>query len=876
MKKKELNRKLIYFAVMTGLSAFSRVTLAAAPTPAAGQFMVQSGPPPGFEDAALNTTQSNYISVYYAGNFIGNVMGTYDLNTVTLQNVAELVSKIPGITNQKAVVAALSGKLPDNASHLCVDSVDSTKPYCSIITPAVAGVIFDADNYRATIFVNPNDLDVNQIGGAGEPTLPDSTSGLSYFSNNNFSLSSSQGTNTYSLNNLSIVAGGDNALNVTSNLTQTDNSANGAQSAQSITAYSLQTADLTRFSNGKYYQLGMFTPTTGGFIGSPPVAGISMQNYGILPTQAQGSPVEVFLPLPSQVSVYKNGYLISSQSFDAGKHLLDTSSFPNGSYDITLKIINNIGQTTTQTQFFVKQSSLPPQGEPDYQVSLGFLQTTASSNFSNNNVTLPAFEAEPIFTYSEVRKIAMDFGLQSAITSNFNRAYLTEAISYYGMSWQISPGVLGSNNQQYGWLLNAFFTPITFPAFNFSSNNQKIYNSENDNNASSTQTGSNFSPVSATSFQSNNTANLQIGQSSNVSASLQYNQAAGGSTQTQYGLSWTQTLFSSPLMTWQLVSSVTDTEGSATTVSMALSASFNTVYNIGITTGVGYSNANTITNTNGNTYNVYKPNYNLGLNKTAVWGANNQNNLSMSASTNQGYSNSSNLLSANYLSDLFTGNLNFSNTISKQFTNNNGAITSNATTVNQLTGTFQSNLAFVGGHFSAGYQQGNQSGVMVGVTAPTPTKVDVFINNQKQGQVESGSPAAFFVPAYGTYNVTIQPAGIGEYGFDDRPKQVTLYAGNIQYLQWTLVKEYVLFAQIVDQNGKPVPNLLMLGKNPSDFNVTDGNGYIQANIQSDQTTMQFKNESGQECVVTLKADEIAHDDQNDLVVLNHPLVCKPE
>ena len=281
MKKRALNRKLIYFAVITGLAGMSRSGFAASP------FVVQNGPPPGFEAADLDATQSNYISVYYAGNFIGNVMGTYDLNTVSLKDIAELVSKIPGITDQKAVVAALSGKLPDNASHLCVGSSNDSKPYCSIITPKVAGVIFDADNYKATIFVNPNYLDVNQVAGAAGPTLPDSTSGLSYFSNNNFSISASQGTNTYSLNNLSIVAGGDNALNVTSNLTQTNTSANGAEPAQALTAYSLQTADVTRFSNGKYYQLGMFTPMTGGFIGSPPVAGISIQNYGILPSQAQ-------------------------------------------------------------------------------------------------------------------------------------------------------------------------------------------------------------------------------------------------------------------------------------------------------------------------------------------------------------------------------------------------------------------------------------------------------------------------------------------------------------------------------------------------------------------------------------------------------------
>lgn len=869
--KIKLRNKLIYLAIVSFIAANPARTLAGSENNV--QFVTQSGPPPGFEDAALDVAQSNYISVYYGDQFLGNVMGTYGLNTVQFQGVDALVEKIPGIIDPKAVEAALEGKLPNNADHLCANSIGNKKPYCSALSPAVAGVIFDANNYRATIFVNPKYLNAEQVTQAG-PHLGDSTAGFSYLGNNVLSLATSSGTNTYSLNNQSIFADGNGALNINSNLTQTDVAPASGAGGSSSTSFALQTVNITRFSNGKYYQYGMFNPLTGNFIGAPPVIGVSMQNYGILPSDTVGSPIEVFLPLPSQVTVYKNGYLISSQSFDSGKHFLDTSSFPTGSYDVSLKIINNIGQTTTQTQFFVKQSALPPRGDPNYQVSLGILQTTESSTFSGNNVSMPSFIKEPIFTYSETRAVGYSFGLQSAIVSNFNRAYLTETLSYYGVDWQLSPGVLVSNNKQYGTLFNASFTPVSSPSFNFTSNNQKIFNPDNGGNTSSTnQTGPDFSPVSASTLQSTNTATWAIGQSANLSLSLQYNAAQNEPGQTQYGASWTQTLFTSPLMTWQLSASATDSTGSTPTYTIGLNASFNTVYDIGVNAGLGYSNANTITNTNGSSYNVYKPTYNLGASKEFYWGENQANNLSLNATASRSYSSDSNLISSNFTTSLFEGALSFSNTVSRNFTNDNGSISSSSSSVNQMSGTITSDMVYSHGHFSFGYQQGSLSGLMVDVAAPEKDKVDVFVNNNKVGQVETNSAKAFYVPSYASYGVTIQPAGQAQYGFDDQPKRVTLYSGNIQYLTWSLTEEYVLFAQIVDAQNKPLPNLLLISKNPSDFTVTDDSGYVQASLPTNETHLSFKNIDGVVCTVTLEPTEIKRDEQQDLVVLNHPLVC---
>lgn len=187
------------------------------------------------------------------------------------------------------------------------------KPYCSIIAPEIAGVIFDPNTYRATIFVNPKYLQAD-TGNAFRPTIPNSTAGASYIANNNFTLSSTSGNQTYSLNNISLFGKGNNELNITSNVTQ------NVTEQTSSTVYTMQSATYSLLHNGLYYQVGMFNPESGGgFISGPMIAGASIQNYGIIPTIAQGNPIILFLPLPSQVAVYRKGFLISSQSFDAGK-----------------------------------------------------------------------------------------------------------------------------------------------------------------------------------------------------------------------------------------------------------------------------------------------------------------------------------------------------------------------------------------------------------------------------------------------------------------------------------------------------------------------------------------------------------------------------
>lgn len=858
------------------------------------KFVQSSAPPPGFEDSQLDVTQSNYISVYYGQQFLGNILGTYDDKTVEFKDIESLVNKISGVQNVSLVVQALTGSLPNNADHLCPQTNNPlNKPYCSYVSPKVAAVIFDVDNYRATIFINPD-----YLSAAPETVktvnLPNATAGFSYLGANNLSMSTTTGQQTYSLTNQSYFADGDNMLQVQSNLTQTNTTATSANTSSggsgnqvfgSSSVLTLQSVAFNRLYNGIYYQAGMFTPYTGNFISGQSIVGVSMQNYGIIPSGAQGTPLPIFLPLPAQVAVYKNGYLISTQNFDAGKQLVDTSIFPVGSYDVQLKITNSLGQTITQTQFFVKQASLPLKGDPNYQISFGIPQSNQNQTVGSGSVVLPSFLTNvPFFNFTQTRLLINDLGLQSTIETNFNRAYLVEALTYYAANWQASPGVLVSNNSQYGWLFNFILTPQFLPNFSVTSNNQKIYNLPNTTSStssgstsslqtSSTLIGPSFLPLTQNSFQSNNSLNWAFNPKSTLSANYQITTIPGQGPQTQYGANFNYTLISNALLNLQLLTTLTHTPGSGITVTAGFSAGFTTASGITLSAGVGVDNSTQITNTNTNTIsNVYKPDYNASVSKTFYWGSQNLDNIGFTGSVVHNYSNDTDSINSFFTTSYAAGNVNFSRNIARTYTTTNNVLNSTASTNWQLSGNVMNTVVYSGGHWSAGYNGGSTSGIMVFLDAPDKTAAaDVFVNGQNMGRVKADSAKGFYVSPYYTYNVTVEPDGAAQYGFDQTPRIVTLYNGSVQYLRWIFTRQYVLFAKIVDAKGNVLSNLLLESANPNDFNVTDASGFIQANIADNVKDLRFKAMDGSECEVHLPASVKPSSD--GLIVLDQPLVC---
>jgi hypothetical protein len=88
--------------------------------------------------------------------------------------------------------------------------------------------------------------------------------------------------------------------------------------------------------------------------------------------QTSGRQIQVFLQSRGEVAIFKDQRLVSSRIYDAGNQIIDTSALPGGAYDITLRIRDSGGERI-ETQYYVKNSSLPPEDEPYYFLELGQL-----------------------------------------------------------------------------------------------------------------------------------------------------------------------------------------------------------------------------------------------------------------------------------------------------------------------------------------------------------------------------------------------------------------------------------------------------------------------------------------------------------------------
>lgn len=93
----------------------------------------------------------------------------------------------------------------------------------------------------------------------------------------------------------------------------------------------------------------------------------------------RGSKFQVFVPTRSRVEFYRDGRLISVQVLDFGLREIDTTSFPQGSYDVDIVIIDSFGNPTRQRKFFTKAGFLASRSQPIFSLQAGSIRDNLDS-----------------------------------------------------------------------------------------------------------------------------------------------------------------------------------------------------------------------------------------------------------------------------------------------------------------------------------------------------------------------------------------------------------------------------------------------------------------------------------------------------------------
>jgi outer membrane usher protein FimD/PapC len=812
-------------------------------------FDTEPGPPPGFSAAMLDQEQATIVNVVFGGETIGETTASFTASTVQLSNPMVIVDKIPGLTNKKLILKVLQQKLPTHEDNLCV--YGDNKPYCKSISPKVAGVIFDPNSYHVYVFINPKYITVAE---KKKEALPNSDAGFSSQVQNNLNIAGAKNSQIYSLSNTTVFGYNNSRLLV--NSTYTKNIVQHTATDQ----FQINSFAYGHYNNGVLYQSGMLnTFSSGNFLLSRSILGMSATNgdvdgapskYGI------SSPLSVYLTTRSQVRVLKNGNLIYSTTLPSGKHDLNTAGFPSGSYDVTIIAKGQYGQVVKQIKHFVKETDLPSLDKPIYHASFGLVQ----DNFAQEedvdggagDINIPTVQTKysenPILELSQDKSLAYNWGVESSVISNFHKLYLDSGLSYFVGDFALTPELLLSSLKTYGGALDGTFSGDSFNANLLFA---KLHSGETVDEINNND----FYPVTTNNLQVQTGVGYSFENGLSVQLTGNWLQNIGSSVVHSYNFSINKMLFSTSSSNMNLNLNATETNEDKI---IDLGVTFNFFNNNYLATVTGDYQRNNSSADNGS--NESKTTGQASLTRNYKWSP--LRNADISASAAQDVQGQTYIASGMYESPEVQTNASITHNVN---TDNSG----NSTQSTNYTATLASSLAYTNGTFAFGYSQGWYSGVLVNIKSKIPSDVKIYVDGNYAALAETNDPEPIFLQPYKTHQISIIPVGSTLFKYDTGNKSATIYRGNIKYLSWTLAKQFILFAQIVDSKGEPLKNSLLVRKNS--FDSTGEYGYLQASITTADKTMKFEYEQGKYCTVNIpKKLKI----ENGFVQLEKPLVCK--
>lgn len=744
----------------------------------------------------------------------------------------DLLPKLSGLKNQQTVLRLLRQSLPLNIECLA-NGVAQPPSACDRLQKEPIYLIYDPAKETVNLFIAriyfkkpTNEQNIEFI--------QDSTAGLSYmnklgaagsFSNGAFSLNQIYpvSPNYYNFYSNNVVAAGDNSL--IGNLSQNNGLNNGQR-------FQIQNLYLQRIARDKIYTGGYIANLTSPFVQTQIIAGLGMQTTLATVKNTDNitaTPLVIFVPQASQISIFKNGQLIFSEYLAAGYQTINTNNFPDGGYELTIKI----GSANTINRFFTKGVMLPPIQAPQYYVIAGYLTNEMLLN-SNAYTYLPTVLNVPVVQTGLNKRINANMALFSDVLLDSHQGYLDIGSTFFlGNSFIKMAGLITTkgnygfytmfNAQKERWNFNTIATKIVYQqpkATNFFVDNlidndsasisymisqKDLLGIQTNYNRQLAQPGS----YGAGSYYQHLIANYN---GAGFFFNASYNRATNIGNSYYLGLSIQFSkgqLSGTEALLWQNQSNATGNNQLAQTVV----AQGNTVYSKQNDMGIGYALNETHT---------------ISPSVTSVAGI-------YDITTQHGFASS-------YFS--YARNRGEHQTIG-------------------YGGTLETELALnQNGVSFNGVERWNTSGITVRVNLKDNSANAKFArfalldaNNHKISVFPANKNVFISLPGFIDQNYTLQNVSNMDYHIKEPIKHVTLYPGNIGHYSWQVDKRLIVIGRALTKDRRhPVANTWIHAAKNGVF--SDEEGYFQLELA--QRTTQLTAESDEVCHIhlpLLKADE---------------------
>lgn len=330
--------------------------------------VIAVGEPAGF--ANVTAERSMIVDIYYGNTRRGESRVDVTPGAIRFADPDEVLGMLPPLERRDRILAAISGQdVPSNAGLRCSPGADPLS--CGRMTPPIIGVIFDPEKFRVDVFLNPEFVQAQS--DVEERFLPPASGGATLINSIGGILSGQLGEPRQyaSVFDQLVVAQG--AKRIRADL--------GYSSALGWAADRVQ---LEVDRPGVRYSAGALWAPGTEIEGRRKILGVGLQSQidtRLDKDSIAGTPLVLYLEQRGRVDVVRDGRLLASAIYEAGNQQIDTSSFPDGSYPITLHVEEPGRPPRDERRFFTKSRQIPSPGRTDFFLFGGlFLDDDASWN----------------------------------------------------------------------------------------------------------------------------------------------------------------------------------------------------------------------------------------------------------------------------------------------------------------------------------------------------------------------------------------------------------------------------------------------------------------------------------------------------------------
>lgn len=798
------------------IGAFLWSSVAAADDGANNRNIKAVGIPSEFSE--LTRPREAVVDVYFGGRKIGETRVEARPGFIRFRHPAEVVSMVPNIIKSASVARAVASELPANAQRVCPEG---TTQGCGALAPEVVGVIFNEDQFRLDLFINPQWLAV--VGAEEDLYLSTPTAPLSLTSSTGMTLSDSDTSSaTYNIQNRAIL-GFRNAR------IRSDSS---YASDFGLVVDNL-VAEIDRPE--RRYSAGLFWAPGVDLIGQRRIVGVGVGTQ--FDTRAdraslRGTPLVLFLGQAARVDVLIDGRLVDSRLYEAGNNALDTARLPDGSYSVLLRIQEQSGAVREERRFVVKNPLIAPVGQPLHFAYAGLLANTRPGRAIHVSKSL-------FYQIGTSRRLSNALAVDVSVIGT-NKKPMFEA-----GAWVMAPfarlraAALASASGDRGALFqlaSAQSGPLTF---NFDL--RRIWSRD----------GRPLIPLPTyvDTFRPNSPANEQLAEGS-------YTQATG-SVGYRLGSAYLGVLGSlrkdnrmaadysvGPHASWPVI----NTNGLQVTLQADAQLTRTTTsafvgFRIFYTSRKGFSTFSTFGRRGTSSRNGALPSTWRAVGGTTAhysYRREDQTELALTAGLDRDIGSTTAQAAASLYSRLGSAR----GEIRQGFEGDKAT---------QYGLTLQTGTALSLGGTAIGGRHLDESALLVSLAgAPGRSEFEVMINEQPRGRVRSGRRLALFLQPYRAYKVRLRPVNAPSVWYVSGTRELTLYPGNVEQLRWEVERLFTVFGRAVRADASPVANTMITSKRG--LGQSDAAGYFQIEV-TDREVLSFADAKQGSCKVAVDAVE---------------------